>query len=406
MNISMNRRAFSITAGAVVLMAGTVTRAGAQEASPAAEEAPALPPLPEGATLVAQGLWNPRYLAFADDGTLYVTEVGIGGDQPFVFGPPPAEDASPVAEPVVAGTPAAEEAVAGGSTRGYTGQVSAIAADGTVSVAVSGLPSYSDGVGPHGITIQDGIVYFTVGGSAVLAGVEPLEGENNVFAFDPATGTATAIADFNVPEIENNPDGTDVNPNLYGIAAGRNDGRLTVTDAGGNTVYSLDAATGEFQLRAVVPTLDVLMPDAGYEVRQPVPTAVIYHNGGAFVSLLSEFWPADAPSVVKIDGDGDFATLTPQAVGLSFVTGLASGPDGNLYVSQLFDDPEGAPVGTIFRVLPDMSVEPVVQGLVMPHGIVFDGDGNLYVTVYALMSGPDMPAGAVVRIDGIGALPA
>jgi len=402
MGISLNRRTFSVSAGASVLLAGTVTRAGAQEASPAAEGDPGLPPLPEGATLVAEGLWNPRYLAFADDGTLYVTEVGIGGDEPFVFGPPPADDASPVAEPIAEGTPAAEEAV-GGSTRGYTGQVSAIAPDGTVTVAVSGLPSYSDGVGPHGITVHDGIVYFTVGGVAVLAGVELLEGENNVFSFDPATGTVTPIAEFNTPEIENNPDGTDVNPNLYGIAAGRSDGRLTLTDAGSNTVYSLDAATGEYQLRAVVPTLDVLMPDAGYEARQPVPTAVIYHKGGAMVSLLSEFWPEDAPSIVKIDGDGDFATLTPQAVGLSFVTGLASGPDGNLYVSQLFDDPEGPPVGTIFRVLPDMGVEPVVEGLVMPHGIVFDGDGNLYVTVYALMSAPGMPAGAVVRIDGIGA---
>ena len=208
---------------------------------------------------MAEGLWNPRFLAFADDGTLYVTEVGIGGDEPFVFGPPPGE-ASPVAEPVVEGTPAAEEAVEGGSTRGYTGQISAIAPDGTVTVPVSGLPSYSDGVGPHGITLQDGIVYFTVGGTAVLAGVEPLEGENNVFSFDPTTGTVTPIADFNIPEVEDNPDGTDVNPNLYGIAAGRSDGRLTVVDAGGNTVYSLDVATGDIQLRAVVPTLDVLMP--------------------------------------------------------------------------------------------------------------------------------------------------
>ena len=361
-----------------------------------------LPPLPEGAVIYAQGLYNPRYMAFADDGTLYVAEVGVGGEEAFVFGPPPAE-ASPEAEPVMEGTPIEEEVVVGGSTRGYTGQISAVAPDGTVSVVVSGLASYSDGVGPQGITIQDGIVYFTIGGTAVLAGVEPLEGENNVFSFDPATGTVTSIADFNLPEIENNPDGSDVNPNIYGIAAGRSDGRLTVNDAGGNTVYSVDAATGEIQLRAVVPNLAELVPDAGYEPRHPVPTAVIYHNGGAYISLLSEFWPEDAPSVLKIDGDGDFATFTPQAFGRSFVTGLASGPDGNLYLSQLMDNPEGAPVGTIFRILPDQTVEPVVEGLVMPLGIVFDGDGNLYVTVYTLMSGPGMPAGAIVRIDGVAA---
>jgi sugar lactone lactonase YvrE len=400
--LSMNRRTFTIAAGASTLAVGSITRAGAQEASPVAEDAAGLPPLPDGATIYAEGLYNPRFLAFTDDGTLYVTEVGVGGDEPFGFGPP-AEEASPVAEPVVEGTPMAQQPVEGGSTRGYTGQISAIAPDGTVTVAVSGLPSYSDGVGPHGITIQDGMIYFTVGGASVLAGVEPLEGENHVFSLDAATGTATSIADFNVPEIENNPDGTDVNPNLYGIAAGRNDGRLTVVDAGGNTVYSLDTATGAIQLRAIVPNMAELVPDAGYEPRQSVPTDVVYHSGGAFVTLLSEFWPEDVPSVVRIDGDGDFATLTPQAFGLSFVTGLASGPDGRLYVAQLFDDPEGPPMGTIFRVLPDQTVEPVVEGLVMPHGIVFDGDGNLYVTVYTLMSGPGMPAGAVVRVDGVAA---
>ncbi|MBA3275330.1 MAG: hypothetical protein H0T72_06020, partial [Chloroflexia bacterium] len=67
-------------------------------------------------------------------------------------------------------------------------------------------------------------------------------------------------------------------------------------------------------------------------------------------------------------------------------------------------DPAGAPTGTIFRVnTGDGTVEPVVEGLVMPHGIAFDGDGNLYATVYVLMSGPGAPAGQVVRIDGIAA---
>lgn len=400
MTSSMNRRTFTVATGAAVLAAGSVSGLSAQEASPVAE-AGGLPPLPEGAVLVAQGLWNPRNLAFADDGTLYVTEVGIGGDEPFVFGPPPAE-ASPVAEGEAVATPV-EEALEGGSTRGYTGQISTIAPDGTVAVVVSGLASYSDGVGATGIAIQDGLVYFTIGGTAVLAQVEPLEGENGLFSFDPASGTVTQIAEFATYEIENNPDGTDVNPNAYGLASGRSDGRLTVSDAGGNTLFSVDPADGAIQIRGVVPNLAELTPDAGNEPRHPVPTSVVYKGTTLYVSLLSEFWPADGPSVLKVDGDGDFATFTPAAFGRSFVTGLAVGPDGFLYLAQLFDNPEGPPVGTIFRVLADGTVEPVVEGLVMPHGIVFDGDGNLYVTVYVLMSGPGMPAGAVVRIDGIGA---
>jgi hypothetical protein len=396
MGNKIDRRAFTVATGAAVLSVGAVTRGFAQDATPVeGEGGPGLPPLPEGAVIVAEGLFNPRYLAFTDDGTLYVTEIGTGGDELF---PPVAAGATPIAE---AGTPVAEEEAMPPSTRGYTGQISAIAPDGTVTPVISGLASYSDGVGPIGLAMQDGMLYFTIGGMAVSVGVEILDGENGLFQLDPATGEAVQIAEFNTYEIENNPDGTDVNPNLYQVSVGDTDGRLTVNDAGSNTVFSVDAATGEFQLRAVVPDLATLLPDSDNEPRQPVPTAGVYHKGAYHLSLLSEFWPVDGPSVVKVDGDGDFATFTSVTTGRSFVTGLASGPDGNLYLSQLFDDPAGAPIGTIFRVLPDGTAEPAVEGLVMPHGITFDGDGNLYVTIYTLMSGPGMPAGAVVRIDGV-----
>jgi hypothetical protein len=399
---SMDRRVFSMAAGAAAIAAGTA-RASAQEASPAAGGDMGLPPLPEGATVVATGLYNPKYIAFADDGTMYVTEIGVGGDEVFAAGPPAEESASPVAEPVVAddATPAADAAPP--STRGYTGQITAVAPDGTQSVVVSGLASYSDGVGPTGIAVQDGLVYFSIGGAAVGLGAEPLTGENGVHSFDPATGEVAQIAELNTYEAENNPDGTDVNPNLYALSVGDSDGRLTVNDAGGNTVYSVDPATGEIQLRVVFPTLDQIVPDAGFEPRQVVPTGGAFKGTTYHTAFLSEFWPPDAPSVVSVAGDGAFATWASVTTGRSFVTGLAVAPDGNLYLSQLFDNPEGAPVGTIFRILADGTVEPVVEGLVMPHGIAFDGDGNLYVTIYILMSGPGMPAGQVVRFDGIGA---
>lgn len=57
------------------------------------------PPLPEGCEVVAEGLINPRYVAIADDGTLYVTEAGTGGND--VLPPAVAEEAAEVV-----GTPA------------------------------------------------------------------------------------------------------------------------------------------------------------------------------------------------------------------------------------------------------------------------------------------------------------
>lgn len=411
---SFNRRTFTAAAGAgVAALAVGSLPAVAQEATPVDGGPPALPPLPEGATVVATGLFNPRYIAFADDGTMYVTEVGVGGDEILNIAAPGAEaegtpPAAGVATPVTGEATPAEEAVPP-STRGFTGQITQVSPDGTQSVAVSGLASYSDMVGPHGIAIQDGLVYFSIGGIAVSAGLKPLDGENGLHSFDPASGTVTEIAEFNTYEVENNPDGTDVNPNLYAVSVGDSDGRLTVNDAGSNTIFSVDPDTGEFTLRGVVPDLNALTANSDAPVtdepaRQPVPTGGAYNGTSYFVSLLSEFWPENGPSVMRVDGDGQFASFTSVATGRSFVTGLAVGPDGQLYLSQLFDNAEGALVGTIFRVnTGDSTVEPVVEGLVMPHGIAFDGDGNLYVTIYTLISGPGMPAGEVVRIDGIAA---
>src|SRR5699024_8628248 len=84
---TLSRRSFTKVslAASVALTAGgaILPRALAQEATPVGGEAPAgnqgeLPPLPEGATLYAQDLWNPRAIQFGDDGTLYITENGIG----------------------------------------------------------------------------------------------------------------------------------------------------------------------------------------------------------------------------------------------------------------------------------------------------------------------------------------
>ncbi len=50
----------------------------AQESTPIAEGGPALPP---GCTVVASGLFNPRYVAVDADGTLYISEAGNAGDE-------------------------------------------------------------------------------------------------------------------------------------------------------------------------------------------------------------------------------------------------------------------------------------------------------------------------------------
>ena len=367
------------------------------------------PPLPEGCAVVASDLFGPRHLLLAEDGTLYVTETGTGGDMPLTQ---PETGAAEVSTPEE-GTPAAEgeeaapeEGAMPPSTRGYTGQITAISPDGTQSVFADGFASYSDGIGPAGLTELDGSFYLVVGGAGYSTVGDQLDGENVVYRIDPATGEATELADLGQYEIDNNPDGQDVNPNLYAIAAGP-DGMLYVADAGGNTVYRVDPSTGDFELALVLPTLDGLLggedtgtptADAAQPPRQVVPTDIAFNADGQMViSFLSEGWPAEAPSIVVVNDDG---TVSPVANGLSAVVSIGYGPDGALYAVQLSDDFATFAPGSVVRIGADGTVEPVVEGLMVPHGITFAENGDLYVGTVALAMGPGM-SGGVVSCAGV-----
>jgi hypothetical protein len=141
----------------------------------AQDASPTTLPLPPGCELFASGLMSPRYLTFDDDGNLYVSDAGTGGDEPIIA--PPAGEATPMAG---GATPVPGSTL---GNRGTTGQVSKITSDGTVSVVVSELPSYNfEGpVGPAGIAFGDGKIWLAVGGAGPLTPiVEPLETDNSV----------------------------------------------------------------------------------------------------------------------------------------------------------------------------------------------------------------------------------
>jgi sugar lactone lactonase YvrE len=348
-------------------------RHGAAQGATPVEEEPGLPPLPAGATVVAEGLVNPRHIAIDDAGTIYVAEMGTGGDE---------------------ATPR--------SNRGYTGRISRIALDGSASELVTGLVSYGEGVGAAGITLLDGTLYYTLGGVGIDGDFPPLPEENTLNRADPATGESALVAAMGQYEVDNNPDQSDVSTNLYGLAPDR-DGSLLVTDAGANALYRVDPASGRFEPVSVIPGLPRIAgrgPAEGQRQRQSVPTAVAVDDEGVVhVSLLSQGWPADIPSIVTVNEDG---TFTPVVLGGSTIVSIAFGPDGALYWSQLLDAGRGnSRIGSVRRVLAEGTSEPVVEGLTLPHGIAFDTSGNLFVATNALLSKPGEALGQVLRFDGV-----
>jgi sugar lactone lactonase YvrE len=74
-------------------------------------------------------------------------------------------------------------------------------------------------------------------------------------------------------------------------------------------------------------------------------------------------------SVFRIGADGE---AKPFVTGIVNATGLAVGPDGNLYVSSRND-------GTIYRVSPSGAVSTFSEGMGVATGMAFDTAGNLYV---------------------------
>ena len=397
----MNARRLAVTVGVSLGLLCMSSVAALQEATPGASPV-GPPPLPEGCTVIASDLVNPRYVAVADDGTVYISEAGTGGDE--VVAPPvdPAATPAPVAE---AGAPA---------SRGFTGQVTMVAPDGTQSVVAAGLPSYSLGgiemLGPAGITVSDGQILLAVGGAGpTTAFTEALPNENSVVSIDPATGEVTLLSDIGAFERANNPDPHNIDSNVYGIDVAA-DGTIHVNDAGGNTTYRVPAGGGEPEVVTVHEGLPLPegmeAPPGGNPGRgganelDPVPTDVLgLADGTLLVSLLSGGpFPPGASKVVNVTTDG---AVSDVATGLTMVVGLATGPDGHLYASQISTNFLGempAP-GNVVRLLADGTQEVVVDGLILPNGITFDQDGNLLVVVNSVSLGE--ANGQLLQCEGV-----
>jgi hypothetical protein len=351
--------------------------------------------------VIAKKLDNPRHVAVAKDGDVYVAESGRGGNH--------------------ATARSCFDSAEGFACTGRTGAVTKIGRWGQYRV-ISGLASFApvDGnnaIGPHGVYVDGHDLYVTNGGPTGPTRGNPPQlvlRDPTLVAEDPIStlygkllqvkwfNRVRVIADAWKFEHDVNPDAQVGNPivdsNPVDVLVDR--GRFVMADAGGNSVIRADHR-GRLEALSVFP--NVLTPSPfGTIPMQAVPTGVVKGpDGFYYVSQLTGFpFPVGGAKVFRVDPRT--GAYTTYASGFTMIMDLDFGDDGTLYVLELDSDnilPTGPSTdGAIWTV----SKRGTKRKLALPAGTLTEPGGiavgrhdKLYVSNRSRTAGK----GEVLRID-------
>jgi hypothetical protein len=339
--------------------------------------------------VIAKGLNNPRGLAFAPNGGLYVTEAGSGGNGRCI---------------VLADNRSA--------CYGETGAITRVDPRGVglpVRI-VGGLPSLAQQPGGFGGSGPQSIAFLGAGNAKVAIGLgaeasarDGIGPKSSLFGKVlqvNLSGKWKVGADIAAYELANNPvpGGADSNP--YGVAA--LPGQTLVADAGANALYSVKAnnmvsTLATFPARMVAAPPFLGLPPGATIPMQAVPTTVIDGNDGwLYISQLTGFpFPVGGANVYRVSPDGGAVQL--YASGFTNVTALAFDAWHRLYVLEIGSGPSGgAPPlngpGRLLRLNADGSRTLIYDKLFYPGGLAIGPDGAAYVTNNGIVPGP-IPGG-------------
>jgi fermentation-respiration switch protein FrsA (DUF1100 family) len=335
--------------------------------------------------VLASGLESPRKLNFGPDGALYVAEAGRGGTGASI--PSPSQPGAVL-------------------SYGATGAITRIQ-DGVAERVVTELPSLalpdgSDAAGVNAIEFDTDVnAYAIVGFASNLANRDSLlqvPDFSRLIAIDRFDGGAswTRLTDFGAYEQSNNPDGQDVNTNLFDLLIEKN--TAYVLDAGGNDLLS-QRAFGEPTLETVFPARTATDPLTGQTVvQQSVPTSVTVDPDGAlYVSELTGYpLQAGAAQVYRINAEGQPEVY---AEGFTNIADIAFDDAGGLYVLEYDADGilTGSNAGALIYVSPDGQTRTTIAAdeLINPTGLEIGPDGNLYISNKGFVAGQ----GEVLRLS-------
>lgn len=328
---------------------------------------PPPPPNPlEGKTVIASGLSQPRQIMYSNDGVLYIAENGRGGDATITV-----VNTSTVAS-------------------GLTSQITAVASDGTQSVALAGLPSTATSpngnnfYGAFGLYITDDSFWIAVGEGPEMKG-HALTLFHNLIEVNRTTWRIQNIADiWSAAIAANQPSAESPFSNPADIAV-TPDGVVLLADASCNCLWSWDETDG-LQL-AESWTMD----------DNPVPTSVaVGPDGDIYVGFLSGFpFPVGGTRIERWSN----GELKQTYKGLTMVTDVLVTAQGEIYAVQFaeFGDKGPKPAsGKVVKVT-DSGVETIMEGLIAPYGLAQAPDGSLVVSVFS--SGDTSGSGAVIKVE-------
>jgi hypothetical protein len=350
----------------LVLLAGGYSAVSAQQAP----------------VVMAQGLDNPRGLAFGPDGLLYVVEAGRGGTTtlclPGFTVPLPQRCYGP------------------------TGAVTRIVRAGVQQRVLTGLPSIAppngaEATGPHDIAFGFGSAFITVGSGGDPALFQPFRNANIRFATlmqVSLQGLITPLVDAGAYEQINNPDAAQVDSNLFGLEILNNRG--VMTDAGGNALLQINPNLAVSTL-AVFPARTVTGPGGMPVQMDSVPTSIAEGpDGSLYVGELTGFpFPQGGARVYRVPANG--GTPVVVAEGFTNIIDIAIDAEGAAYVLEHDANSLLIPgsVGRLTKIGPFGARTVLAPGLLVAPGKMAIGPDNaIYVTVNSSSAG----TGQVLRI--------
>jgi hypothetical protein len=331
-----------------------------------------------GPTALATGLANPRQITFGPDGALYVAVAGSGAYRAAHAGhcstSPEIGTVCPGDTGGVVRVPSPGTAAAGSGRRVLAGLLSIADKGG------HGAPAGGQAVGLDSVTFaSDGTEYgiFTYVPPAALSGLPEWVRNEDGKLVSIRGGVVRVVADIGHYGITHPNPGHAPDSDPYGVLAAY--GRIYVVDAANNTLLAVE--NGRIRTLRVFPYRHGNGSDGSFDT---VPTSIATDGKGhLYVGTLGSFAPG-AARVYVLDRRGRLLRVIRH---LDQVTGVAVGPGGTVYVSEIFGgqqgpfDKAGRPTGRIVSIRPDGTR--FNRYAPHPGGVAVRG-GHLYVSVFSV----------------------